>query len=123
MIGAFESLLGPPTPASSMSPAPVQHGGPPTPLGGPSTPHAGPTTPHGGPSTPNTGPTTPHGPPTPLGNNTGGGMGHGGGMGVNLNNQGSSKLWEKNKMLATLLAREPVHITQVGFLRMCIFWT
>lgn len=112
MLGAFERLLEPPPPASSMSPAPVQHGGPPTPLGGPPTPHGGPTTPHGGPATPNTGPTTPHGPPTPLGNNTGGGMGHGGGMGVNLNNQGSSKLWEKNKMLATLLAREPVHITQ-----------
>ena len=42
-------------------------------------------------------------------------MSHGGGMTINLNNQGSSKLWEKNKMLATLLAKEPVHITQVGF--------
>ncbi|XP_069958728.1 nuclear receptor coactivator 1 isoform X8 [Cherax quadricarinatus] len=111
MMGAFESLLGPSPPASSMSPAPVQHGGPSTPHGGPSTPHGGSSTPHGGPSTPHGGPTTPHGPSTPIGNNTSGGIGHGG-PGVSPTNQGSSKLWERNKMLASLLAKEPVHMNQ-----------
>lgn len=116
--GAFERLLGPSPPANSMSPAPVQHGGPSTPHGGPSTPHGGPSTPHGGPSTPHGGPATPHGPPTPLGNSTGGGMGHGG-PGASPNNQGASKLSEKNKMLASLLAKEPVHMNQV----ICAFYS
>lgn len=101
VLGAFETMLGPSPPATSMSPAPVQHGGPPTPHGGPSTPH--------GPPTPLGGPPTPHGgPPTPLGNNTGGNIGHVA-SGSSPNNQGQSKLWEKNKMLASLLAKESPH--------------
>ncbi|XP_042888857.1 nuclear receptor coactivator 1-like isoform X16 [Penaeus japonicus] len=101
VLGAFETMLGPSPPATSMSPAPVQHGGPPTPHGGPSTPH--------GPPTPLGGPPTPHGgPPTPLGNSTSGNIGHVG-SGSSPNNQGQSKLWEKNKMLASLLAKESPH--------------
>lgn len=102
MVGAFEIMLGPSPPATSMSPAPVHHGGPPP-------PHGGPPIPHGGPS-------TPHGPPTPLGNNTGGGMGHGV-PGMNTNCHQGSKLYEKNKMLASLLAKEPVH--QVSWVLIC----
>lgn len=101
-------MLGPSPPATSMSPAPVQHGGPPTPHGGPSTPH--------GPPTPLGGPPTPHGgPPTPLGNNTGGNIGHVA-SGSSPNNQGQSKLWEKNKMLASLLAKESPHSNPVSIL-------
>ncbi|XP_068217433.1 nuclear receptor coactivator 2-like isoform X9 [Palaemon carinicauda] len=114
-VGGFESLLDPSPPASTMSTV-GQHGRPPTPHGGPLTPHGGPPTPHGRPGTPHGGPPTPHsgvgGPPTPIGNNSSGGMSHNG-PGA-LNNQGPSKLREKNRMLALLLAKEsPIQQNQI----------
>nr|QLJ57682.1 taiman-b [Macrobrachium nipponense] len=112
-VGGFESLLDPSPPASMSTIG--QHGRPPTPHGGPLTPHGGPPTPHGRPGTPHGGPPTPHsgvgGPPTPIGNNSSSGMSHNGPGAPN--NQGPSKLRERNRMLALLLAKEsPINQSQ-----------
>ncbi|CAL4073046.1 unnamed protein product [Meganyctiphanes norvegica] len=95
-----------------MSPVGVHGGRPPTPQYGPTTPHgAAPFTPHG-PTTPQGRPLTPHGPSTPLTNNSTSNFSLGTGNSVpspasQVPPGQPSKLQEKNKMLVSLLTKEP----------------